>query len=153
MNHNRIIIERLDDTDYNSVLLFIHDVFHGEQNIPEALIPIINHEQKWWGVRTGEAILGTAAIWKEVDAWHWGRFAVDKSLRGLGIGKSLAITSFKDAFNSGIHTLHIDARDTTVGIIEKFGGIETAEKIDFHGTPVTPMVLYKELFLNTLNKI
>lgn len=147
-----MLIGPLEEARYEAALAFIYEVFHTEQHIPEMLIPIGNHEQKWWGLRKNEAVLGTAAIWKTNGNWHWGRFAVDKSLRGQGLGKILALTSFKDTFQSGIDLLYIDARDTTVGIIEKFGGLRNGKKIDFYGTPVTPMTLYKNAFFESLNK-
>ena len=71
---------------------------------------------------------------------------MDKRLRGLGIGKTLAIASITELFAGGADIIIIEARDITVGIIQKLGGKQTRPPFDFYGEPVTPMELEEKAF-------
>lgn len=152
-NNQRLILQPLP-TNYQKLaaeLLLI--VFSSEQNIPSDLIPIYdNFKALWWCARVGEDILGVVASWIENYEWHWGRFAVQKDFRGLGIGKQLAIYSLEHTFSQGADKIFIEARDTTVKIIGDLGGKTIGHRKDFFGEPVTPMVLEKSAFSRSILK-
>ncbi|EKO3983491.1 GNAT family N-acetyltransferase [Vibrio fluvialis] len=137
----RVQVEALNPVYRAEVEQLVMDVFAQEQNIPPALIPFANDSDvKWWVARSGEYILGAVAAWREGDAWHWGRFAVNRQFRGLGIGKSLALASLTELLATEPEIL-IEARDTTVNIVRQLGGEVLGEAFDFYGMPVTPMRL------------
>jgi DNA-binding MarR family transcriptional regulator/predicted GNAT family N-acyltransferase len=147
-NPKRVRIEHLRDAYFDSAMELLIQTFSNEQNIPGQLVPLSKSKSpRWWCVRVGEEVLGAVAAWKESGQWHWGRFAVDKNFRGLGIGKTMAIESITELFTGAADKIIIEARDITVGIIQKLGGKQTRPPFDFYGEPVTPMVLEKEAFL------
>jgi len=147
-NPKRVRIEPLRDAYFDSAMELLVQTFSNEQHIPRHLVPLSKSKSpKWWCVRVGEEVIGAVAAWQESGQWHWGRFAVDKNLRGLGIGKSMAIESITELFAGVADVIIIDARDITVGIIEKLGGKQTRPRFDFYGEPVTPMQLEKDDFL------
>jgi len=142
-----LIIERLPKDYIGEALILLEEVFAYEQGIPvelhnlkEELKPI------WWCAKVDLEIAGVVAGWIEKDGWHWGRFAVKKRLRGLGIGKKLAIFSLNEIFSLGAEKIHIGARDVTVGILKKLGGKVVGEPVIFYGEPVTPMILERHDF-------
>ncbi len=146
MNSSTFIIERLETTSLKPALLFLEEVFCVEQNIPKELIPVKADQQKWWGIKDGDQIIGTAAIWQINSEWHWGRLAIHEKLRGFGLGKKLVMQSLEESFQMGIETILIDARDITVDMILQLGGKIVGEKANFYGLPVTPMELCKSDF-------
>lgn len=93
-------IEQFNQELHNPAILFLENVFYKEQNIPKELIPLENDNQKWWCIRKSNEIVGIVASW-EVKS-EWGRMAIHKKLRGLGIGKKLAIKSLDELFKMGI---------------------------------------------------
>lgn len=146
-------IGRLPTEFMEKALVLLRDVFAYEQNIPVELHNIKEDLKPiWWCAKSDFEIAGIAAGWIENGEWHWGRFAVDKRLRGLGIGKKLAVFSLSEIFSLGAGKIVINARDITVGIINKFGGRVTGEPTDFYGSSVTPMVLEKSKFHEYLRK-
>ncbi|MCS4525469.1 MarR family transcriptional regulator [Clostridium botulinum] len=87
-NDSRIKIERLSSNYMDDAIRLTTEIFAYEQNIPKELIPINKDlKQIWWCARVGEDIIGVVACWCQDNQWHWGRFAMDKRLRGLGVGK------------------------------------------------------------------
>lgn len=153
-NPKRVRIEPVRDAYFDSTMELLVQTFSNEQNIPSRLVPISKtRSPRWWCARVGEEVIGAVAAWKESDQWHWGRFAVDRNLRGLGIGKALAVASITELFAGAADKLIIEARDITVGIIEKLGGKQTRPAFDFYGEPVTPMELEKEVFLQILSSL
>ena len=56
-------------------------------NIKEEFTPI------WWCERIDTEIFGIVASWGENNEWHWGRFAINKRLCGLGIGKKFGMST------------------------------------------------------------
>lgn len=146
-NKLRIKIERLPENYKEYAIRLATEVFTYEQNIPEQLIPI-KEELKpiWWCARVGEDVIGVVASWTENNHCHWGRFAVDKRLRGLGIGKRIAIISLSEIFTLNIEKVFIEARDITVKLLGEFGCKILGESIDFYGEPVTPIVITKSDF-------
>lgn len=148
---SRIKLEKLPTNYYDDAIKLATKVFNYEQNIPEKLIPINkNSKQNWWCARVGEDIIGIVASWFENNKWHWGRFAVDKRLRGAGIGRKLALFSLKEIFNNNVDKLYIDARDITVILLKQYGCEVLGEPVDFYGEPVTPLLMKKEAFINSI---
>lgn len=139
-------IEPLDRNLSDATLSFLERVFTDEQDIPKELIPLDTLNQKWWCIRKENQIVGIVAAWELDREWHWGRLAIDTSLRGLGLGKRLVIQSLTDCFQSGIPKVTIDARDITVSMILKLGGKITGEKTTFYGHPITPMEIHHQDF-------
>lgn len=147
-NQERLIFEELKKEYYSEAMDLVNNIFLHEQNIPEELIKAIDtFSPKWWCVRIGEEIAGVAALWKEKNTFHWGRFAVDKTMRSMGLGSKLAKYSLTESFKITDKPILLEARDKTIGIIEKSGGKITSEPFDFYGEPVTPMVIQKDLFI------
>lgn len=151
-NDSRILIERISENYMNDAIKLATEVFTNEQSIPSELVPVKdNLKPIWWCARVGEDIIGVAAAWKEKDKWHWGRFAVDKRLRGIGIGQKIAIFSVKEIFNSYTEEIYIEARDATVNMLMKFGCKVIGEAEDFYGESVTPITLNKNNFMVSFN--
>jgi predicted GNAT family N-acyltransferase len=140
-------VEQLNQEFYDAAILFIETVFYNEQNIPKELLLLENDHQKWWCIRNSDEIVGTVAAWKIKSEWHWGRFAIHKKLRGLGLGKRIAIKSLDELFQIGIEKVIIDARDITVEIVLKLGGEITGKKTNFYGSFITPMKIQKKNFI------
>lgn len=148
-NNMGFIIERLPMNYMEEALILLREVFTNEQNIPVELHNIEEDlKPVWWCAKIDSEIVGIAAGWIEKDGWHWGRFAVNKRLRGLGIGKKLAIFSLNEIFNLGAEKISVEARDITVDLLKKLGGKVAGEPINFYGDFVTPIILKKHDFLN-----
>ncbi|NFV11719.1 MarR family transcriptional regulator [Clostridium sporogenes] len=151
-DNSRIKIEKLSSNYLEDAIKLTTEVFHCEQNIPKELIPIKKDLKPiWWCTRVGEDIIGVVASWQGNNKWHWGRFAIDKRLRGLGIGKKMAAFSLNEMFNLDVEEIFIDARDVTVTILKKLGCEVLGESIDFYGEPVTPVVMKKQDFMNKIS--
>lgn len=138
-------IERLPYLTHEAIL-FLENVFSEEQNIPKELVPLKSKEQEWWCIKSNDEIVGTVAGWKVELEWHWGRLAIHKKLRGLGMGKKLVWKSLDDLFKMDVEKVRIDARDLTVGMLLKIGGKVTGSKSSFYGYPITPMEIAKKDF-------
>lgn len=151
-NDSRILIERISENYMEDAIKLTAEVFTNEQSIAAELVPV-NEALKpiWWCARVGEDIIGVTAAWKEKDKWHWGRFAVDKRLRGIGIGQKIAIFSLKEIFSLEDEEIYIEARDVTVNMLMKFGCKVIGEAEDFYGEPVTPITLNKSDFMESCN--
>ncbi|WMJ86819.1 GNAT family N-acetyltransferase [Anaerocolumna sp. MB42-C2] len=146
-NDSRISIEKISENYMNDAIKLATEVFANEQSIPAESISIDgNLKPIWWCARVGEDIIGVAASWKEKDKWKWGRFAVDKRLRGFGIGQKIAIYSLKEIFSQYTDEVYIEAREVTVNMLIKFGCKVIGETEDFYGDTITPILLKKELF-------
>lgn len=130
---------------------FLETVFSKEQHIPKELIPLSFEQQHWWCFRNQNAIIGTVAAWNDNGVWHWGRLAVSSNHRGLGLGKQLALTSFRDLFNDGIEEITIDARDITVKLLQSLGGKVTGVTDTFFGIPITPMKIKRQDFFDSID--
>jgi len=149
-----LVLERLPVNQKKEAFHLLEDVFAYEQNIPVELHDIKEEFRPvWWCARIDSEIVGIVAGWIEENEWHWGRFAVNKSLRGMGIGKKLAVFSLSEIFNLGADKIVIDARDITVGILKKLGGKVVGEPVIFYEGSVTPMILEKDAFLNSIQNI
>lgn len=152
-NASRVLIEMITENYMNQAIHLATEVFNKEQGIPAESVPI-NHDLQpiWWCARVGEDLIGVVAAWQEKNQWHWGRFAVDKELRGMGIGQKLAIYALKEIFSQCTDKLYIDARDVTVNMLKKFGCTVIGQTEDFYGEAITPIVLGKERFDHYLNQ-
>lgn len=147
-----VMIERLPNENVKNALLLLEEVFAGEQSIPVELINIKEDLKPiWWHAKIDSKIVGIIASWIENDEWHLGRFAVNSSLRGLGIGKKLIIYALNEMFHLGAETVSMEARDVSVVILKKLGGKVVGEPIKFYDGTVTPMVLNKKDFLNSIS--
>lgn len=150
-NGDTIKIERVLLNNIDDAIRIATEVFTYEQNIPENLIPIKEDLKPiWWCTKIGEDVVGVVASWTENNQWHWGRFAVDKRLRGLGIGKKMAIFSLNEIFNLGVEKVFIEARDITIRILEQFGAEIVGESIEFYGDPVTPITIKKSNYVKKI---
>ncbi len=146
---SQIKIEEVSSNFMDDAVRLATEVFTNEQNIPEKLIPI-NEDLSpiWWCARVEEDIVGVIASWTENNQWHLGRFAVDRRLRGLGIGKKMITFSLNEIFNLGAEKVFIEARDITIRILEQFGCKVVGKSMDFYGEPVTPGTIKKCDFIN-----
>lgn len=152
-NDSRILIEKISENYMDEAIKLATEVFTNEQGIPTELVPLnLNLKPIWWCARVGEDIVGVAAAWEKNDKWQWGRFAVDKGLRGIGIGEKIAIYSLKKIFNGYTDELYIDARNVTVNMLLKFGCKVIGETEEFYGEAITPILLKKESFEKYLNE-
>jgi len=148
-DNSRIKIEKVSPNYMDDSIRVATKVFTYEQNIPEKLIRV-NEDLSpiWWCARVGEDIIGVIAGWIENNQWHLGRFAVDRSLRSLGIGKKMVVFSLNEIFNLDVEIVYIEARDITVRMLEQFSCEVVGETIDFYGEPVTPITIKKYDFIN-----
>lgn len=150
-NDSRIVIEKISDNYMDEALKLATEVFTVEQGIPTDLIPLDCHlKPVWWCARVGEDIVGVVAAWEKNKKWQWGRFAVDKGLRGIGIGQKLAIYSLKEIFSHYTDVLYSDARDVTVNMLMRFGCEVIGETEMFYDEPITPILLSKASFYKSL---
>lgn len=148
-NGSRVTLERVEVNYMEDAIKLATKVFTDEQNIPSELVPV-NEDLKpiWWCARVGEDIVGVTAAWSEKNKWHWGRFAVDKRVRGIGIGNKIAMFSLQEIFNIGADEIFIEARDITLRMLEKLGCEVIGEAENFYGEPVTPIIIQKCIFIN-----
>ncbi|MEA4893357.1 MAG: bifunctional helix-turn-helix transcriptional regulator/GNAT family N-acetyltransferase [Peptococcaceae bacterium] len=152
-NDSRITVERVSENYMAETIKLATEVFTDEQGIPAELVPLAaDLEPVWWCARAGEDIIGAVAAWKENDEWKWGRFSVDKRLRGIGIGQKIAIYSLKEIFGRYTDELYIGAREVTVRMFKKFGCKIIGETKDFYGETITPILLTKDSFAEYLTK-
>lgn len=97
----------------------------------------------------GRALLGGVALYWEGNAWHMGRFVISPELRGRHVGTVLLETALTDIFAQDIREVTMEARDTTVHILKKFGAETTGAPFSFYRDTVTPMRLTREAFWNS----
>ncbi|WP_238883774.1 GNAT family N-acetyltransferase [Clostridium sp. YIM B02551] len=142
-------IEKVKQENMEEVIKLSIEVFKKEQHIPEELIPISEEfEPIWWCGKLNGEIVAVVASWKKEGEWHWGRYAVDKKLRGKGLGKKIALFSLNEVFNLGAEEIYIEARDITLKMLEKLGCEVIGNAEDFYGDRVTPIVLKKNKFIH-----
>ena len=94
-------------------------------------------------------IVGGVALYWEDNAWHMGRFVISPELRGRHVGTALLETALTDIFAQDIREVTMEARDTTVHILKKFGAETTGAPFSFYRGTVTPMRLTREAFWNS----
>ncbi|MHA7057210.1 GNAT family N-acetyltransferase [Aquimarina sp. M1] len=147
MRSSEFAIERSFEKISPQAIAFLEKVFYEEQGIPKELIPLYSYNHIWWCIKTDNAIVGIAAAWEITSEWHWGRLAIDKKVRGFGVGKEITKKSLTELFQMSIEKVKIDARDITVKMISKIGGKIIGETTDFYGTAITPMIIQKKDFV------
>ncbi|WP_297424907.1 GNAT family N-acetyltransferase [Clostridium sp.] len=153
-NNSRIKVERVLPSYMEDVIKLATEVFNGEQNIPANLIPLNeNLKPIWWCAKVGEDIIGISAAWIENDEWHWGRYAVDKMFRGMGIGKKIALFSLDEIFNLGAEEIFSEARNVTVKMLGRLGCKIIGTPINFYGDLVTPIKIKKCDFIKAKKNI
>lgn len=130
------------------ILAMQADVFSGEQGIPsDDIDAFLAKEPICWCAETGGKIYAAAAAWTEGGETHWGRFVVFPAAHGMHIGTQLARAAFRDLFDTGVETIHMDARDATVAIVCGMGGRVVGAPYPFYEGNVTPVVLERSAFL------
>ena len=138
-------IRQASAADMAEIMTLVEQVFSDEQNIPRELIPIpAEREPRWWYIRQEGRIAATVALYRDGEEWHMGRLAVAPGLRGGHIATQLLEVAIPAAFATGINVIRTDCRDTTVHILQKFGGeIAGKTEVFFKGN-ITPVVLKRE---------
>ena len=132
-------IRRGCEADTERLVALAGQIFETEQEIPRALT-------QWWCVEEDGVLLGGVALYWEDDAWHMGRFVISPELRGRHVGTALLETALTDIFAQDIREVTMEARDTTVHILKKFGAETTGAPFSFYRGTVTPMRLTREAF-------
>lgn len=138
-------IRQASTADMAEIMTLVEQVFSDEQNIPRELIPLpAEREPRWWYIRQEGRIAATVALYRDGEEWHMGRLAVAPGLRGGHIATQLLEVAIPAAFATGIDVIRTDCRDTTVHILQKFGGeIAGKTEVFFKGN-ITPVVLKRE---------
>lgn len=123
-------------------------IFFGEQGIPAELIPVAQENTPiWWCAKAGGDLVGAVCAWKEEGQTHWGRFAISSACRGKHIGSQLLEASAEALFQAGVEQILCEAREQTVHIVKKLGGVITGDPIEFYEGTCTPMVLQRSSYL------
>lgn len=143
-------IRRGCEADTERLVALAGQIFETEQEIPRALTPLPpENRPQWWCVEEDGTLLGGVALYWEDDAWHMGRFVISPELRGRHVGTALLETALTDIFAQDIREVTMEARDTTVHILKKFGAETTGVPFSFYRGTVTPMRLTREAFWNS----
>ena len=143
-------IRRGCEADTERLVALAGQIFETEQEIPRALTPLPpENRPQWWCVEEDGALLGSVALYWEDNAWHMGRFVISLELRGRHVGTALLETALTDIFAQDIREVTMEARDTTVHILKKFGAETTGAPFSFYRGTVTPMRLTREAFWNS----
>ena len=138
-------IRQASTADMAEIMTLVEQVFSDEQNIPRELIPLpAEREPRWWYIRQDGRIAATVALYRDGEEWHMGRLAVAPGLRGGHIATQLLKVAIPAAFATGIDVIRTDCRDTTVHILQKFGGeIAGKTEVFFKGN-ITPVILKRD---------
>ena len=138
-------IRQASTADMAEIMTLVEQVFSDEQNIPRELIPLpAEREPRWWYIRQEGRIAATVALYRDGEEWHMGRLAVAPGLRGGHIATQLLEVAIPAAFATGIDVIRTDCRDTTVHILQKFGGeIAGKTEVFFKGN-ITPVILKRD---------
>lgn len=151
---NDLILRKATNPDMGNIIKLEIDVFHREQQIPSAMIPLPDENSpQWWCALLDASIVGAVAAWTDNNRVHWGRFATKRTYRGLHIGQKLAQFSLEDLFSQGIEEIHLDARDITVKIICEMGGKIIGKPTLFYDSNVTPVVLYRKDYMERFKRL
>ena len=125
------------------------EVFTREQGIPaDDIDAFLKKEPMCWCAATAdEKIIAGVASWNENGQTRCGRFFVVPEERGRHLGTKLARFMFEDLFDMGVETIHMEARDTTVKIVQSMGGRVVGDTFLFFGANETPLVLEKKDYI------
>ena len=145
---DRFIIRRANMDERAEVLALASEVFTREQGIPaDDIDAFLKKEPICWCAIADEKIVAGVASWNENGETRCGRFFVIPSERGHHLGTKLARFMFEDLFDMGVETIHMEARDTTVKIVQSMGGRVVGETFQFFGANETPLVLEKKDYI------
>ena len=143
-----MIVRRAKTEDMPAVMALVDRVFETEQGIPPALNPIPEDKRPiWWCAEQDGAVVGTVAAFEEDGMCHMGRITIAPALRGHGLGAKLLRCTLRDLFAQGTDSVFLEARDTTVHILQKFGAEIIGAPTPFYVGNVTPIILRREDFL------
>jgi len=146
---NDIILRTATASDMDEILKLQIAVFAGEQKIPVEGVPLSSDlNPRWWCAELDGSLAAAVAAWQEGGKMHWGRFAVQPHLRGQHIGTALARHSVEALFAQGTDAIYLTARESTVHIFCKMGGVVTGEAEPFFEGTVTPVVLLHKNYVN-----
>ena len=138
-------IRQASTADMAEIMTLVEQVFSDEQNIPRELIPLpAEREPRWWYIRQDGRIAATVALYRDGEEWHMGRLAVAPGLRGGHIATQLLEVAIPAAFATGIDVIRTDCRDTTVHVLQKFGGEIAGKREVFFKGNITPVILKRD---------
>ena len=148
---DRFIIRRAAREELPRILGMASEVFTREQGIPaDDIDAFLKKETIFWCAATADGkIAAGVASWNENEngQTRCGRFFVVPAERGHHLGTKLARFMFEDLFDMGVETIHMEARDTTVKIVQSMGGRVAGETFQFFGANETPLVLEKKDYI------
>ena len=146
---DRFIIRQATREELPRILGMASEVFTREQGIPaDDIDAFLKKEPICWCAETADGkIAAGVASWNENGETRCGRFFVIPSERGHHLGTKLARFMFEDLFDMGVETIHMEARDTTVKIVQGMGGRVVGETFQFFGANETPLVLEKKDYI------
>lgn len=151
-----VIMRKAHARDMEEIWELADGIFEREQNIPRELSPIPDEQKpQWWCAEAEHKIIGTAVLYCDHGTWHMGRIAVLPEMRGQHIATKLLEYVLKNVFLDNalaqdIEEIYFEARDTTVHILQKFGAEIIGEPFPFYLGTVTPVLLKKTAFMDTL---
>ena len=143
-----ILCRRANPDELDAIMDLEIRTFTGEQEIPSEMnyLPDSSTPQ-WFCAEEDGALVGAVAFFREDDAWHAGRFAIEPACRGRHIGTQLITYAFGEVFSDGIEEIIMDGRPATVHILLKLGAEITGEPYPFYASTCTPLRLEKSAFL------
>lgn len=145
-------IRRALPEEFHQLRELATQVFETEQDIPRALDHMCpDWLPQWWCLEEDGVLLGCVALFREDDAWHMGRFVLSPALRGRHMGTQLLEVALHDVFQQDIDEVTMEARDTTVHILKKFGAEVTGAPFPFYRGQVTPMRLTRAAYRQSRN--
>ena len=145
---DRFIIRQATREELPRILGMASEVFTREQGIPaDDIDAFLKKEPICWCAIADDKIAAGVASWNENGETRCGRFFVIPSERGHHLGTKLARFMFEDLFDMGVETIHMEARDTTVKIVQSMGGRVVGETFQFFGENETPLVLEKKDYI------
>ncbi len=143
-----IICRRAAREELDAVMDLEIRTFTGEQKIPREMNYLPESSTPlWFCAEEDGKIVGAIAFFREDDAWHAGRFAVEPSCRGRRIGTKLITYAVGEMFFSGIEEIIMDGRPATVHILLKLGAEIIGEAYPFYASTCTPLRLKKAAFI------
>ncbi len=121
------------------------EIFESEQGIPKSLTHIEDDKHPiWWYVLDNEIVVGTICAYFDNGECHMGRIAIIPSMRNRGIATKMIRQALEDLFSQGINIIYLEARDITVHMLEKMGGVVNGRAFEFYGDQCTPILIRKE---------
>lgn len=124
------------------------EVFFVEQGIPKGLGTFTEENRVQWfcAVEDGRVVASLASWYSEGER-KLGRYAVLPELRGKGIGRRIMEYGLEELFAESRETLHGEARDATVHILERYGAEITGEPFFFFTSNCTPLKITYDAYM------